>query len=77
MENTFLIDLSVKFGLDDTKLSKTADICYQLGYYEISSREFQRAATYMCTMKILDLPAEELIEEMQRKGFDGENAPTE
>ena len=74
MEHKFLIDLSVKHGLDDKSLSKAADICYQLGYYEVDGREFQRAATYMCKMKILDLPPEELIEEMKRKGFNGEDA---
>ncbi|MBT3865442.1 hypothetical protein HOE67_03375 [Candidatus Peregrinibacteria bacterium] len=72
MENKFLIDLSVKYGLDDQQLSKVADMTYQLGHYEIKSREFQRAATYMCKMKLVDLPPEELLEEMKRKGFGGD-----
>jgi hypothetical protein len=69
MENTFLIDLSVKFGLDDDQLSKVIDMCYQLDYTDIDDREFQRAATFMCTMNLVGLPAEELIAEMKRKGF--------
>lgn len=69
MENKFLIDISLKYGLDDKQLSKLTDMCYQLGYYDLDSRELQRAASYMCSMKLLALPAEELIEEMKRKGF--------
>jgi len=72
MENKFLIDISVKYGLADEQVSKIVDICYQLGYYELDSRELQRAANYICSMKMVDLPAEEIIEEMKRKGFNGE-----
>lgn len=72
MENKFLIDLSVKYGLDDQKLSKVVDMCYQLGYNSIDDREFQRAAGYMCSMNLLDMPAEDLITEMKRKGFSQE-----
>ncbi|MFA4890741.1 MAG: hypothetical protein WC604_00050 [Candidatus Gracilibacteria bacterium] len=69
MENKFLIDLSVKYGLDDQQLSKVADMCYQLGCHSIDDREFQRAANFMCSMKLLGMPAEDLIAEMKRKGF--------
>lgn len=69
MENEFLIDISVKYGLDDKNLSKVVDMCYQLGFDEIDSREFQRAANYMCSMNLIGLPPEEIIEEMKRKGF--------
>lgn len=72
MENKFLIDISVKYGLADEQVSKIVDICYQLGYFELDSRELQRAANYICSMKMVDLPAEEIIEEMKRKGFNGE-----
>lgn len=69
MENKFLIDLSVKFGLDDQDLSKVVDMCYQLGYHVIDDREFQRAATYICSMNLVELPAEDLLAEMKRKEF--------
>lgn len=69
MENRFLIDLSVKFGLDDKQLTKIVDMCYQLGYDDLNDAELHRCATYMCTMKLLELPAEELIQEMKRKGL--------
>lgn len=69
MENKFLIDLSVKYGLDDQTLSKIVDMCYQLGYHVIDDREFQRAASYICSMNLQDMSAEQLLEEMKRKGF--------
>lgn len=72
MENRFLIDLSVKYGLDDHQITKVVDLCYQLGYDDLESRELQRAANYMCSMKLIALPSEEIIEEMKRKGFNGE-----
>lgn len=69
MENTFLIDLSLKYGLGDEQISKVVDMVYQLGYLDVNAEDFQRAANYICTMDILELPAEELLEEMRRKGF--------
>lgn len=69
MENRFLIDISIKYGLDDKQLSKVVDMCYQLGYNDLNDPELQRCASYMCSMKLLELPAEELIEEMKRKGL--------
>lgn len=69
MENKFLIDLSVKYGLDDQALSKVVDMCYQLGYDRIEDRDFQRAANYICSMDLIGMPPEDLIAEMKRKGF--------
>jgi len=69
MENQFLIDLSVKYGLDDKQLSKAVDMCYQLGFDDLSDPKFHRCASYMCSMDLLALPPEELIEEMKRKGY--------
>lgn len=72
MENKFLIDISVKYGLTDKQVSKVVDILYQLGYYDLNGHELQRAGNYMCSMKLVNLPAEEVLEEMKRKGFNGE-----
>jgi len=69
MENKFLIDLSVKYGLDDQRLSKVVDMCYQLEYHDIKEREFQRAANYVCSMDLVEMPPEDLLAEMKRKGF--------
>ena len=69
MENKFLIDLSLKYVLDDKQLSKAVDMCYQLGFDDLEDQGFHRCAAYMCSMNLLGLPPEELIEEMKRKGY--------
>jgi len=71
MENRFLIDLSVKYGLDDQDVSKVVDMCYQLDYESLEDEGFQRAASYICSMNLLAFPPEEIIAEMKRKGFGG------
>ncbi len=69
MENKFLIDIGIKYGLDSTQVSKLVDMIYQCGHSDIENREAQRVANYICEMKLLDNPAEEVIEELKRKGF--------
>ncbi|MDD3862170.1 MAG: hypothetical protein PHP74_04785 [Candidatus Gracilibacteria bacterium] len=69
MENKFLLDMSIKYGLGDQEVSKVVDMVYQLGYDNIEDREFQRAANYLCSMNLVNLPAEEILMEMKRKGF--------
>lgn len=69
MENKHLIDLSIKYGLSSADVSKLVTIVYQAGVTDMESREFQRIATYICEAKLWDLPAEELIEELKRKGL--------
>ncbi|NIA02264.1 MAG: hypothetical protein GWP15_02685 [Nitrospirae bacterium] len=69
MENKFLIDLSIKYGLDSAQVSKLADMIYQCGISEVDSSEAQRIANYICEMNILDKPAEEIVEELKLKGF--------
>ncbi|MFA7685497.1 MAG: hypothetical protein WCX95_01715 [Candidatus Gracilibacteria bacterium] len=69
MENRFLLDMSIKHGLSDKDVSKVVDMVYQLGYDNIDDREFQRAANYLCSVNLIDLPPEEVLTEMKRKGF--------
>jgi len=69
MENRFLLDMSIKYGLSDKDVSKVVDMVYQLGYDNIDDREFQRAANYLCSMNLIELPPEEVLTEMKRKGF--------
>ncbi|MFH1533362.1 MAG: hypothetical protein ABID64_00325 [Nitrospirota bacterium] len=69
MENKFLIDLSIKYGLDSAHVSKLVDMIYQCGLEEVDGREAQRIANYICEMNILDKPAEEVVEELRLKGF--------
>lgn len=69
MENTFLIDLSIKYGLESSKISKIVDVIYQCGISEIDGREGQRIANYLCEMNLVGKPAEEIMEELRLKGL--------
>ena len=69
MENKFLINLTIKYGLDEGTLVKVVDCVHELGYDDINSSDFQRAAIYICSMNLIEMPSESLIEEMRRKGF--------
>lgn len=69
MENKHLIDLSVKYGLNAEEISKLVSIVYQAGINDMNSREFQRVSTYICEAGIINMPAEELMEELKLKGL--------
>lgn len=69
MENKFLIDLSIKYGLESAKISKIVDIIYQCGIREADSREGQRIANYLCEFNLVGRPAEEIMEELKLKGL--------
>lgn len=69
MENPILIDLSIKYGLDTSEVSKIVNMIYQCNVSDLSSREAKRIANYICEMKLLSKSAEELIEELKRKGL--------
>jgi Na+-translocating ferredoxin:NAD+ oxidoreductase RnfC subunit len=69
MENKHLIDLSIKYDLNSTEVSKLIDIIYQAGVSEMESPNFKRIATYICETKLLETPIEEVIEELKRKGL--------
>ena len=69
MENKYLIDLSVKFGLSGPEVSKVVDMVYQTGVHDIDSRAFKRIADYICEAGIVEKPAEEVLEELRLKGL--------
>ncbi len=69
MENKYLIDLSVKYGLNSEDISKLVSMMYQVDLDDMDSEEFKRVANYICEAKLVELPAEELIEELKRKGL--------
>jgi hypothetical protein len=69
MENKFLIDLSIKYGLDSAQVAKVVDMLYQCGVDSVDAREAQRIANYICEMDLVDKPAEELLEELKLKGL--------
>lgn len=67
MENRFLIDLSVKYGLNSEEVSKIVSIIYQCGIAEIDGRAARRIGAYLCEQKLLETPNEEILEELKRK----------
>ena len=69
MENAFLIDLSIKYGLDSAQTSKVVDMIYQCNVSDLASREAKRIANFICEMSLISRPAEEIIEELRRKGL--------
>lgn len=69
MENKVLIDLSVKYGLSSEEMSKLLNMAYQVGINDPHSADFARVTGYICEMKLLEMPPEELIEELKRKGL--------
>ncbi len=69
MENKFLIDLSLKYGLDEAQVSKVASIVYQCGVDQIDSKDGQKIANAVCEMKMVDNAAEEILEELRLKGL--------
>jgi hypothetical protein len=69
MENKFLIDIGIKYGLDTAQVSKLVDMLYQCGCEQVDSRDAQRIANYICETELLDKPAEEIMEELKLKRF--------
>lgn len=69
MENRFLLDLSVKYGLSSQEVSKLADIAYQSGFSDVDEDGAKRALNYVCKMELVSKPMEEIIEELKLKGL--------
>lgn len=69
MENKFLIEISIKYGLDSAQVSKLVDMIYQCGIEQVDSRPAQRIANFICEMELIEKPAEEVVEELRLKGF--------
>ena len=66
MENTYLIDLSVKYGLGSADITKLVNIIYQTGVHDTDSDRFKKIARHICQNSLIDMPAEELLEELKR-----------
>jgi len=69
MENKFLIDLSIKYGLNSSQVAHVVDMIYQCGIEQVDSREAQRIAHFICKMNMVDKPSEEILEELKAKGL--------
>lgn len=69
MENKLLIDLGVKYGLDSAKISKVAAMIYQAGVEDFNVPEAQAIAEYLCENRLINKPAEEVMQELKLKGL--------
>lgn len=69
MENKHLIDLSVKYGLNNVELEKLSGLMYQIGVTDGNSETFKKVTAHICENKLLERPEEELIEELKLKGL--------
>ena len=69
MENKYLIDLSIRYGLKSSDISELVSLVSQTGAKHIDSREFKRVAKYICDAGLLGKPNEEIIEELRLKGL--------
>ncbi len=69
MEHPFLIDLSVKFGLDMAQTVKVVSVLEQNGLFDADSEGFQKAATYICEAELVDEASEVVSMELKRKGL--------
>lgn len=65
MENKFLLELSIEYGLSDEELSKLANIAYQSGLDNLNGENAQLALGYVCKMGLVSAPMEQIIEELK------------
>ena len=69
VEDKNLIEISVKYGLNSEQLSKLVDVLYQAGLKNSDSPEFTAVSKYICETNLLDMPIEDLLEELKRKNL--------
>ncbi len=67
VEDKDLLEISVKYGLSSERLSKLVDVLYQAGIKSPESPEFEEVSKYVCENDLLDMPMEDLLEELKRK----------
>lgn len=69
MENKFIIDLTIKYGLDAAQVSKITDMVYQSGAGALDNKFAQHVADFICKNGLIEKPAEEIIEELKLQGL--------
>ena len=74
MENPILVELGIKYGLDDSKALKLVNAAYQLGISTEDHEAFRKVAEYICDNEMVEMAMEELLEELKRVGFGEESA---
>ena len=69
MENKNLIDLSIKYGLSSSDISKLVSMVHQAGVHDVNSDQFTKISEHICSEKMLETPAEEIIENLKLNGL--------
>jgi hypothetical protein len=69
MENQFLLDLSLKYGLNSGQTTKVADVVHQCGFSDFEDEVAKNIATFICIEKLVDKPTDEIIENIKRADF--------
>ena len=69
MENKHLIDLSIKYGLNSSDLSKLVSIVHQAGIFDAESDDFKKVTEHLCSEQMLETPSEEIMENLKLKGL--------
>lgn len=67
MENKYLLELSIKHGLNDNQISKLADVLYQMGVEHIGDERSRKFVDYMISKNMVEMPIEEILAHF-RKG---------
>ena len=62
MENKYLLELTIKHGLDDTKISKNLDVLYQMGIEDIGGENSRKFVDYMLAHNMIEMPIEEILD---------------
>ena len=69
MENKQIIDLSIKYGLSSSDISKLVSIIHQAGVHDVNSDQFTKISEHICSENMLEIPAEEIIENLKLNGL--------
>lgn len=67
MESKVLLDLALKYGLSDDKVSKVVDLAYQLGIEDLEGEDFSAVARIICEKDWVEMAMEELVEVVKRE----------
>lgn len=68
MEDRFLLDLAVKYGLLDWQTTKIVSCARLVGVGD-DKEAFKRVAEYICENKLVDAPEEIVADELRRNGI--------
>lgn len=67
MENKYILELAIQYGLDDTKISRILDVLYQMGIDDIGGEQSRKFANYMIEHNMIEMPIEEILDHFKVK----------